>query len=117
MHCNGLLLREKEAACATHPRRQHSAAAGHATITVTVTTSTISAGLGHGTGHSNTIHAICRILTEAQRLWRKVPNEYDDYIANPKQSGYRSLHTCVKGGGQTVPLPMGAEMLPPCLPI
>lgn len=45
------------------------------------------------------IHAMCRILTEAQRLWRKVPNEYDDYIANPKQSGYRSLHTCVKGGG------------------
>ena len=57
------------------------------------------------------LHTLCRILTEAQRLWRKVPNEYDDYIANPKQSGYRSLHTCVKGGVQTVPLPRGTQML------
>jgi GTP pyrophosphokinase len=30
-------------------------------------------------------------------MWRNVPNEFDDYIANPKDNGYRSLHTAVIG--------------------
>jgi len=29
--------------------------------------------------------------------WRHIPNEFDDYIANPKENGYRSLHTAVIG--------------------
>ncbi|MBN4055427.1 bifunctional (p)ppGpp synthetase/guanosine-3',5'-bis(diphosphate) 3'-pyrophosphohydrolase, partial [bacterium AH-315-K03] len=30
-------------------------------------------------------------------IWRNIPNEFDDYIASPKDNGYRSLHTAVIG--------------------
>lgn len=29
--------------------------------------------------------------------WRHVPTEFDDYVANPKDNGYRSIHTAVLG--------------------
>ncbi|MFC7367679.1 MULTISPECIES: GTP diphosphokinase [Vreelandella] len=37
------------------------------------------------------------VLGIVHSSWHHVPNEFDDYIANPKKNGYQSLHTAVMG--------------------
>ncbi len=37
------------------------------------------------------------VLGIVHAMWRMIPNEFDDYIGNPKENGYRSLHTAVVG--------------------
>ncbi|XKF14484.1 GTP diphosphokinase [Halomonas sp. BLK-85] len=37
------------------------------------------------------------VLGIVHSRWHHVPNEFDDYIANPKKNGYQSLHTAVFG--------------------
>ena len=37
------------------------------------------------------------VLSDVHSRWKVIPEEFDDYIAQPKQNGYRSLHTAVYG--------------------
>lgn len=37
------------------------------------------------------------VLGIIHSLWQHIPREFDDYIATPKENGYRSLHTAVIG--------------------
>ncbi|MEW5248205.1 GTP diphosphokinase [Microbulbifer discodermiae] len=49
-----------------------------------------------------TVRDCYAVLGIVHNLWRNIPNEFDDYIASPKENGYRSLHTAVIGPDQKV---------------
>lgn len=43
------------------------------------------------------VEACYAIQPAVHRLWRPIRGELDDYIFNPKPSGYQSLHSAVLG--------------------
>ena len=45
-----------------------------------------------------------RLLMLVHSLWYPVTGEFDDYIANPKGTGYQSLHTAVIPSKDGAPL-------------
>lgn len=47
----------------------------------------------------DTIPQCYMVLGMAHHLWKHLPHEFDDYIANPKGNGYQSIHTAVIGSG------------------
>ncbi|KAF9617405.1 hypothetical protein IFM89_036326 [Coptis chinensis] len=51
----------------------------------------------NGTLHGAAVTCCYSLLNIVHRLWTPVDGEFDDYIVNPKPSGYQSLHTAVQG--------------------
>lgn len=37
------------------------------------------------------------VLSAVHSAWAQIPEEFDDYVANPKPNGYQSIHTAVIG--------------------
>ncbi|KAL4419557.1 hypothetical protein ABPG77_006888 [Micractinium sp. CCAP 211/92] len=60
-----------------------------------------------GRRQGEAIAACYKLLPAVHRLFRRVAGEEDDYIAQPKPSGYQSLHTAVIGPGG---VPMEVQM-------
>ncbi|XP_077234872.1 uncharacterized protein LOC143877037 isoform X2 [Tasmannia lanceolata] len=51
----------------------------------------------NGALHGAAVKCCYSLLDIIHRLWTPIDGEFDDYIVNPKPSGYQSLHTAVQG--------------------
>ncbi|KAM1021127.1 hypothetical protein ACFX13_043016 [Malus domestica] len=54
-------------------------------------------GDNNGTLHGPAVQCCYSLLDIVHKHWTPIDGEFDDYIVNPKPSGYQSLHTAVQG--------------------
>ncbi|KAF6260029.1 hypothetical protein COO60DRAFT_940116 [Scenedesmus sp. NREL 46B-D3] len=54
---------------------------------------------GGGSRLADAVQCCYRLISAVHKLWHPIHSEFDDYIANPKPSGYQALHTAVWGPG------------------
>ncbi|WIA39982.1 hypothetical protein OEZ86_013411 [Tetradesmus obliquus] len=54
---------------------------------------------GGGSRLADAVQCCYRLISAVHKLWHPIHGEFDDYIANPKPSGYQALHTAVWGPG------------------
>ncbi|KAF8062916.1 relA [Scenedesmus sp. PABB004] len=52
-----------------------------------------------GTRLADAVQCCYRLVGAVHKLWYPIHGEFDDYVANPKPSGYQALHTAVWGPG------------------
>ncbi|MDF1758992.1 MAG: bifunctional (p)ppGpp synthetase/guanosine-3',5'-bis(diphosphate) 3'-pyrophosphohydrolase [Coxiellaceae bacterium] len=45
----------------------------------------------------NSLEECYKVLSSVHGRWEHIPQEFDDYVSNPKPNGYRSIHTAVIG--------------------
>lgn len=51
---------------------------------------------------ANNVDACYKILAEVNNIYSPLPEEFSDYIANPKSNGYKSIHTVVNAYGENI---------------
>ena len=51
---------------------------------------------------TNNVDECYKVLAEVNNLYDPIPEEFDDYIANPKPNGYKSIHTVVTVDGRNL---------------
>ncbi len=59
----------------------------------------------------NDVRECYETLGIVHALWKPIPGEVDDYIANPKTSGYQSLHTAVICEGQPLEVQIRTQQM------
>ncbi|URD92210.1 hypothetical protein MUK42_03894, partial [Musa troglodytarum] len=57
----------------------------------------VTVGDKNGKLHGPAVKNCYCLLDIIHKLWTPIDGEFDDYIVNPKPSGYQSLHTAVQG--------------------
>lgn len=58
--------------------------------------------------------ACYKVLEEVKRKWKSVEGTTRDYIANPKENGYQSLHTTILASGLPVEIQIRTERMHEC---
>lgn len=42
---------------------------------------------------ADAVESCYALVSVVHSIWKSIPMEFDDYISNPKPSGYQALHT------------------------